>query len=73
MAKDSPTRGRLYFYHLKQFGVTFKTFKKIPRNVPQKIPGLKINPPTQEEDAAAYISLNHGNVQENHVYDVMWC
>ena len=35
--------------------------------------GLKINPPTQEEDAAAYISLNHGNVKENHVYNVMWC
>ena len=73
MAKDSPTRGRLYFYHLKQFGVTFKTFKKILRNVPQKIPGLKINPPTQEEDAAAYISLNYGNVQYKKTMCTMLC
>ena len=27
-----------YFEHLEQFGVSFKTFKKFPRNVPRKIP-----------------------------------
>ena len=32
---------------------------------------LEINRPTQEEDAAAYTTLHHSNVRENHVYDVI--
>ena len=31
----------------------------------------QINRPTQEEDAAVYTTLDHSNVQENHVYDVI--
>ena len=30
-----------------------------------------INRPTQEEDAAAYTTLDLSNMQENHVYDVI--
>ena len=30
-----------------------------------------INQPTQEEDTAAYTSLDHSNMQEGHVYDVV--
>ena len=31
----------------------------------------EINRPTQEEDTAAYTTLDHSNVQETHVYDVI--
>ena len=31
--KDPPIHGGLYFDNLEQFGVSFKTFEKIPRNV----------------------------------------
>ena len=31
----------------------------------------EINRPTREEDAAAYTTLDHSNVQDNHVYDVI--
>ena len=31
----------------------------------------EINRPTQEGDAAAYTSLDHSNLQDNHVYDVI--
>ena len=29
------------------------------------------NRPTQEEDTAAYTTLDHSNMQETHVYDVI--
>ena len=32
---------------------------------------LGINRPTQEEDAAAYTTLQQSNVRKNHVYDVI--
>ena len=31
----------------------------------------QINRSTQEEDTAAYTTLDHSNVRENHVYDVI--
>ena len=31
----------------------------------------EIDRPTQEEDTAAYTTLDHSNVQETHVYDVI--
>ena len=31
--KDPPTHGGVYLDHLEQFGVSVKTFEKIPRNV----------------------------------------
>ena len=33
--------------------------------------GQEINRPTQEEDSAVYTSLDHSNVRETHVYDVI--
>ena len=33
ISKDPPIHGGLYFDNLEQFGVRFKTFEKIPRNV----------------------------------------
>ena len=33
ISNDPPTDGGVYFDHLKQFGISFKTFQKIPRNV----------------------------------------
>ena len=37
-SKDPPTHGGVYFEHLEQFGISFKTFKNITRNVPREIP-----------------------------------
>ena len=34
ISKDPPTHGGVYFNHVEQFGVSFKTFEKILRNVP---------------------------------------
>ena len=38
VSKYPPTHGGVYFDHLEQFGISFKTFEKIPRNVPRNIP-----------------------------------
>ena len=32
ISKDPPTHGGVYFDHLEQFGISFQTFEKIPRN-----------------------------------------
>ena len=34
ISNDPPTHGGLYLDSLEQFGVSFETFEKIPRNVP---------------------------------------